>query len=138
MLLAGIQRLRQLLGDGGTAALAGVTGEERLEQDAEKARDVDPGMPVETGVFRGDGRLHQVQGQFVIAHERTVFDMVGCEDLAFLGDDLGGELAVGILQLFDGRDLGEGPNDPQQHEHQGDRGEEKDPEPTDDLLAGIL
>ncbi len=138
MVLSGIEGLRQLLGDGGAAALAGVAGKERLEQDAEQAGNIDSGVPVETGVLRGDGRLHQMLGQFVIADESPVLDMIGRKDLAFFGDDLGGELAVGILQLLDGRDLCEGPDDPQQEDDQGDGGEEKDPEPTDNLLAGIL
>ncbi len=138
MLLAGIQCLGQLLGDGGTAALAGIPRKERLEQDAEQAGNVNAGMAVETGVLGGDRRLHEVQGKLVITHERTVLDMVGRQDLAFLGDDLGGQLAVRVLQLFNGRDLGEGPDDPEQDEDQGDRRQEQDPEPADDLLACIV
>ena len=95
-------------------------------------------MPVETGILRGDGRMDQVKGQFVVADESTVFDMVSGQDLAFLGDDLGSELALRVLQFFDGRNLGEGPYDSQQDDDEGDGGEEEDPEPADDLLAGIL
>ena len=138
MLLAGVEGLRELLGDGGTAALAGVAGQERLEQDAEKAGDVDAGVAVETGVLGGDRRLHEVLGKLVIADEGAVLDMVGREDLAFLGDDLGGQLAVRVLQLLDGRDLGEGPDEPEQDEDQDDRRQEQDPEPADDLLACIV
>ena len=138
VLLAGVEGLRQLLGDGGAATLAGIAGQERLEQDAEQAGDVDAGMVVETGVLGGDRRLHEVQGKLVIAHEGPVLDMVGRQDLAFLGDDLGGQLAVRVLELFDGRDLGEGPDDPEQDKDQGDRGQKQDPEPADDLLACIV
>ena len=138
VLLAGIEGLRELLGDGGTAALAGVAGQERLEQDAEKAGDVDAGMAVETGVLGGDRRLHEVQGKFVIAYEGAVLDMVGREDLAFLGDDLGGQLAVRILQLLVARNLGEGPDDSEQQEAQHDRRDQQDPEPPDDLLSCIV
>ena len=138
MLLAGVEGLRQLLGDGGAATLAGIAGQERLEQDAEQAGDVDAGMVVETGVLGGDRRLHEVQGKLVIAHEGPVLDMVGRQDLAFLGDDLGSQLAVRVLELLDGRDLGESPDDPEQDKDQGDRGQKQDPEPADDLLACIV
>ena len=138
MFLTGIESLRQLLGDGGTTALAGVAGQERLEKDAEKAGDVDAGMAVETGVLGGDRRLHEMQGQLFVTDECTVLDMVGGQDLAFLCDDLGGQLAVRILQLLVGRNLGERPDDSQEEDYQGDRSEKEDPEPADDLLFGIL
>ena len=64
--------------------------------------------------------------------------MVGGQDLAFLCDDLGGQLAVRVLQLLVGRNLGERPDDSQEKDYQGDRGEKEDPEPADDLLFGIL
>ena len=138
MFLTGIEGFRQLLGDGGTAALAGVAGQERLEKDAEKAGNVDAGMAVETGVFGGDRRLHEVQGEFFVTDECPVLDMVGGQDLAFLRDDLGGQLAVRVLQFLVGRDLRERPDDYQKQQYQGNRGEKEDPEPADDLLFGIL
>ena len=92
-------------------------------------------MLVETGVLRGDRRLDQAQGQFVIPHERTVFNMVGRQDLPFLRDDLGGQLAVRVLQLLDGRDLSEHPDQSQQDGEGDKRRNEQEPEPLRDFLS---
>ena len=138
LLPAGIEGLGQLLGDGAAAALAGAVHQERLEQDAPEALEVDARVLVETDVLRGHGRLDQVRRQFVVIDEGAVFDVIGRQDLAFLGDDLGGQLAVRVLQFLDGRDLGEGPYDSEQEEDQGDRRQEQDPEPAYDLLACIV
>ena len=64
--------------------------------------------------------------------------MVGGQDLAFLRDDLGGQLAVRVLQFLVRRNLRERPDDYQKQQHQGNRGEKDDPEPADNLLFGIL
>ena len=134
MFLTGVQGLRKLLGDGGTATLAGITGKQGLEQHAEKAPEIDAGMLVEPGVLRSDGRLDQVLRKFVIADERPVFNVIGRQDLAFFGDDLGSELGIRVFEFLQGRDLGKDPDDAQQQQDQGDRGQQEDPEPAGYLL----
>ena len=58
-------------------------------------------MPVETGVLRGDGRIHEMLGKFVIAHVGPVLNMESGQHLAVLGYDLGRKLVVRVLQLFE-------------------------------------
>ena len=138
LLPAGIEGLGQLLGDGAAAALAGAVHQERLEQDAPEALEVDARVLVETDVLRRHGRLDQVRRQFVVIDEGAVFDVIGRQDLAFLGDDLGGQLAVRVLQFLDGRDLGERPYEGEQHGHQHERGRDEPPEYPDDFLLFIF
>ena len=128
-LLAGIQGLGELLGDGGSAALVGLAHEEGLEEHAAQTLEVDAGMPLEAGVLRRDGRMDQVLGQILVSDEGSVLYVEGCQGLAILGDDLRSQLAVRVLQLLERGDLGKQPHH-QQHEEQGGEGDcHQDPEP---------
>ena len=95
-------------------------------------------MLVEAGVFRGHGRLDQVRGELVIADVGAVLYMEGGEDLSVLGDDLGGQFVVRVLQLFERRDLREDADQQQEQEHQRERSRDQDPKPLDNLLFGSL
>ena len=127
--LTGIEGLGQLLGDGTAAALRGVSQEDRLEEHAAQAAEVDAGMPVEAGILGGDGRVDHVAGDLVVAYIRTVLDMIGIEDLAVVGDQQGGQVAVGILDLFERRNLGEEGHQQQAQQQAGKRQGDQDPEP---------
>ena len=137
-LAARIESLGELLGDGTAAALAGVPHQQRLEEHAGETLHVDARMLVEAGVLRGHGRLDQVRGELVIADVGTVLYMEGGEDLSVLGDDLGGQFVVRVLQLFERRDLREDADQQQEQEHQRERSRDQDPEPLDNLLFGSL
>ena len=99
--LSRIEGLCKLLGDGASAALAGVAEQYGLHRHTGEAAHIDAGMPVETGVLRGDGRIHEMLGKFVIAHVGPVLNMESGQHLAVLGYDLGRKLVVRVLQLFE-------------------------------------
>ena len=137
-LTTGIQGLGQLLGDGTSAALAGVSHEQGLEEHAAEADHVDAGMPVETLVLGSDGRLDKAGGQFIVTGIRAVLDMEGGQDLASVGDHLGGKLAVRVLQLLEGRDLGEDPYEDQKCQDQRHGSGDEYPEPLGYFLASAV
>ena len=134
MFPTGIQGLGQLLGDGGTAALRGIAGQQGFEEHAAQGFQVYSGMLVEAFVLRGHGGLHQRGGQFFVAHEGTVLYMISGKDFAFFGNDLGGQLGIGVLQLLDGRDIGQGPDQDEEGGQQHYRRDKQDPEPLDDFF----
>ena len=130
----GIQRFGQLLGDGGTAALGGIPGQERAEQHTAQRLQVHAGVVVEAFVFRGHGRLYQRLGQFLIPHESTVLYMISGKDFSFLCNYLRCQLGVRVFQFLDGRDIGKSPYRTQQQCQQHYRGYQKNPEPLADCL----
>ena len=133
-----IEGLGQLLGDGGTAALAAVAQEQGLEEDAAQSDEIDAGMLVEPGVFRRDGGVDEVGGQFLVGNEGPVLDMEGGQDLTVLGNNLRGKFAVRVFQFFERGNVGEHP-DQQQHENeQGKREAEKHPEALYDIFPGCI
>ena len=86
----------------------------------------------------GHGRLDQRRGEFVVTDKGTVLYMVGRQDLSFLGDDLGCELAVGVLETLHCRDVREGPHgDKQKYEHR-NRNRQQYPKPLYYLFSDIF
>ena len=55
--------------------------------------------------------------------------MIGIEDLAVIGDQQGSQVAVGILDLFERRNLGEKGHQQQRQDQKGHRQRDQDPEP---------
>ena len=137
-LAARVERLGELLGDGAAAALARIAHQERLEEHAPQALDVDAGMLVETGVFRGHGGLDEVRGKLFVADVGAVLDMERGENFSVLGDDLRGEFVVGVLEFLEGGNLREDAHQQDEQEHKGERSRHKDPKPLDNLLLGVL
>ena len=91
-------------------------------------------MLVETRVLRGDGRLDQVRGQVEVIYMGTVLDMESGQQFTVLGQHLGRQLAVRVLQFLEGGDVRKGP-DQQQKKHDGCDGNREDtPEPLDNYL----
>ena len=135
---AGVEGLGQLLGDGGSASLGGVAGQERAEKHAAQGLEVYARMFIEAFVLRGHAGLHQRGGQFFVAHESAVFYMISGQDLAFLGNHLGGQLGIRVLQFFDGRDIGQSPDQRQQHGQGHHRGDDQEPEPLGQSFLACL
>ena len=134
----GIQGLGQLLGDGAAAALARIPHEERLEKHPSQTLEIDARMPVEAHVLGCHGGLHKVFRELVIADEGPVLDMVCGKDLSVLGNHLGGQLALRILQFLDCGDVGKEPDSHQHQQEQGDRSQQDAPEPLQYAVYGFV
>ena len=133
--LTRIEGLGQLLGDGGTAALAGVVQEERLETHAGQSAEVDAGMLVEAGVFRGDHRIDQRLRKVGVLDERAVLYMIGIEYLAVFRKEFRGQVALGIFEFLERRNLGEDRHAEQGHEENGNGRQDNPPEPFGRFLC---
>ena len=100
-LLSRIEGLCKLLGDGASAALAGVAEQYGLHRHTGEAAHIYAGMPVETGVLRGYGGIHEMLGELVVTHVGPVLNMESGQHLAVFGYHLGRKLVVRVLQLFE-------------------------------------
>ena len=136
--LAGIEGLGQLLGDGRAASLVGPVHQECLEKYTAQAFEVDARMLQEPCILRRDGRMDQMLGEVFIGNESPVFDMEGGQGLPILGDHLRGQLAVRVFQLLERGDLGKQPDDEQQKQHGGERHRHQDPEPLAYLFLRLF
>ena len=127
--LTGIEGLGELLGDRTAAALRRVAHQQGLHRHAAQAAEVDAGMPVEARVFRGDRRIDDMFRNLVVTHIGAVLNMIGIDHLAVFGDQQGRQVAVGILDLLEGRNLGKESHQQQRKDHTDHRKGDDDPEP---------
>ena len=107
----GIQCLRKLLGDGASASLAGIAEEQCLHEHPSETLEINAGMVVEPSVLGCHRRLHKIWRKFVVGYEGTVLDMESREYLAVIGNDLRSQLALGILEFLERRNVGECPHE---------------------------
>ena len=89
-------------GDGAAATGVLLHQDAPLQDGAEEGLGVDAGVVGKAHVFRGDEGVDEVGRQLVVAHVDTVLlaVRVGAQRLAVGGQDLGGKLIVGILQVL--------------------------------------
>ena len=120
VVLAGEEVLGQLLGDGAAAAAAALAADEGLEEDAHKAAGVDARVLVETHILGGDEGVDQMGRELVVGHVGAVLQTDEAENLAVGRDDLGGLVALGVLQFLEGGHESQPP--------QGEKGEEEEDE----------
>ena len=135
---AGIERLRELLGDGASASLAGILHQYGLHEHAGEALHVDSGMLVEPGVLGGHRCVHQIGRKLVIAHVCPVLDVEGRQDLAVLGYHLGRQLVVGMLKLLERGYLREEAHEYESEYKNHERRRDDYPEPLDYLFLGTI
>ena len=95
-------------------------------------------MLVEPGVFRRDGGVDEVGGQFLVGNKGPVLDMEGGQDFSVLGDYLRGKFAVRVFQFFERGNVGEHPDQQQHEKEEGKREEEKHPEALYDISPGCI
>ena len=102
LMFAGKEVLGQLLRDGTAAAAAAVASDKGLEEDTEQAARVDAGVFVETHILGGDKGIDQIGRQLVVGDIGAVLYADKAQYLAVGGDNLGGLVALGVLQLLEG------------------------------------
>ena len=79
--------------------------EEGLESDPEEGCDVDSRVGIEALILGRNGGMDETRGKFVIADKGSVLYMICSNNLPFLREDLGRQLAVRILEFLDSRDV---------------------------------
>ena len=133
-ILSRIKSLRELLGNGTSSSLAGISAEKGLDGNTSETLEVYAGMIVETHILCSDRSVDEVLRELVECDERPVLYMECGQDLTIFGNHLRGKLAVRILQFLEGRNVRKGPHQGNKTSHHDDRKREQYPEPFDDFL----
>ena len=105
-----VEGLRKLLGDRASSSLTGVTHQDGLEQNTTKSLEVNAGMPVETHILGGHRGMDEIRRDLFVGDIGSVLDVEGGENLTVRSDHLGRQFVVRVLQILEGRNVGEGPD----------------------------
>ena len=137
-ILSGIKRLGQLLGYGATSSLAGIPQQKSFDQHPGQSLEIYAGMLVEAGVLSRHGGMDDIGGKFLVCDECPVLNVECGKDLSVFRYDLGGEVAVRILQLPERRDVSEHPHNQDHQRDEQHRERDEDPEPLGYFLSCLL
>ena len=124
-----IELLGELLGDGAAAARVLLHQDAALQDGAEQGLGVDARVVGEAHVLRGDEGMDEVGRQFVVAHVDAVLltIRIGAQGLPVGGQDFGGKLVVGILQVLHRRHVANPSlRDGIEHDHAGQHAEDEE------------
>ena len=130
-----VEGLRKLLGDRASSSLTGVTHQDGLEQNTTKSLEVNAGMLVETHILGGHRGMDEIRRDLFVGDIGSVLDVEGGENLTVRSDHLGRQFVVRVLQILEGRNVGEGPDKEYHKEKEQYRKRDQNPEPLGDFLS---